>query len=164
MVFVRIGRQPFDWGLGILANGGHDPHSDLGFVVDRALWLKSFPAGAGTFTLVLVSDVFSNGASLFAGETGVGYDILAAAGIYNQQMGDVNVTVGAYGFPYLHQNNIFSDIGLTGWDVDRTGLYSGLLVLKAANLELHLRGSDVWRGRAWILASRRGRSKFPTCV
>ena len=132
--FVRIGRQPFDWGLGILANGGHDPHSDLGFVVDRALWLKSFPAGAGTFTLVLVSDVFSNGSSLFAGESGVGYDILAAAGIYNQQMGDVNVTVGAYGFPYLHQNNVFSDIGLgNDWDVDRTGLYSGLLVLKAAN-------------------------------
>ena len=137
--FVRIGRQPFDWGLGILANGGHDPHSDLGFVVDRALWLKSFPAGAGTFTLVLVSDVFSNGTSLFAGETGVGYDILAAAGIYNQQMGDVNVTVGAYGFPYLHQNNIFSPtefaegVDIYGWDVDRTGLYSGLLVLKAAN-------------------------------
>ena len=130
--FVRIGRQPFDWGLGILANGGHDPHSDLGFVVDRALWLKSFPAGAGTFTLVLVSDVFSNGASLFAGETGVGYDILAAAGIYNQQMGDINVTVGAYGFPYLHQKDIFSP-GFTGVDVDRTGLYSGLLVLKAAN-------------------------------
>ena len=130
--FVRIGRQPFDWGLGILANGGHDPHSDLGFVVDRALWLKSFPAGAGTFTLVLVSDVFSNGTSLFAGETGVGYDILAAAGIYNQQMGDVNVTVGAYGFPYLHQNNVFSPGLGYNWDVDRTGLYSGLLVLKAA--------------------------------
>ena len=131
--FVRIGRQPFDWGLGILANGGHDPHSDLGFVVDRALWLKSFPAGAGTFTLVLVSDVFSNGSTLFAGDSGVGYDILAAAGIYNQQMGDVNVTVGAYGFPYLHQNNIFSTGGASGWDVERTGLYSGLLVLKAAN-------------------------------
>ena len=130
--FVRIGRQPFDWGLGILANGGHDPHSDLGFVVDRALWLKSFPAGAGTFTLVLVSDVFSNGSSLFAGESGVGYDILAAAGIYNQQMGDVNVTVGAYGFPYLHQNNVFSPGLGHDWDVDRTGLYSGLLVLKAA--------------------------------
>ena len=131
--FVRIGRQPFDWGLGILANGGHDPHSDLGFVVDRALWLKSFPAGAGTFTLVLVSDVFSNGHSLFAGETGVGYDILAAAGIYNQQMGDVNVTVGAYGFPYLHQNNVFSPALGYDWDVDRTSLYSGLLVLKAAS-------------------------------
>ena len=134
--FVRIGRQPFDWGLGILANGGHDPHSDLGFVVDRALWLKSFPAGAGTFTLVLVSDVFNNGSSLFAGESGAGYDILAAAGIYNQQMGDVNVTVGAYGFPYLHQNDIFNDIDLAGFNVDRTSLYSGLLVLKAASWSL----------------------------
>ena len=138
--FVRIGRQPFDWGLGILANGGHDPHSDLGFVVDRALWLKSFPAGAGTFTLVLVSDIFSNGSTLFAEGSGVGYDILAAAGIYNQQMGDINVTIGGYAFPYLHQNNIFSGIrqgtadsvpGFPGWDVDRTSLYSGLLVLKA---------------------------------
>ena len=134
--FVRIGRQPFDWGLGILANGGHDPHSDLGFVVDRALWLKSFPAGAGTFTLVLVSDIFSNGSSLFAESSGVGYDILAAAGIYNQQMGDVNVTVGAYGFPYLHQNNIFSPGLGYNWDVDRTSLYSGLLVLKAASWSL----------------------------
>ena len=134
--FVRIGRQPFDWGLGILANGGHDPHSDLGFVVDRALWLKSFPAGAGTFTLVLVSDVFNNGNTLFSGDdgSGTGYDILAAAGIYNQQMGDVNVTVGAYGFPYLHQQNIFSDVGFgQGWDVDRTSLYSGLLVLKGSS-------------------------------
>ena len=139
--FVRIGRQPFDWGLGILANGGHDPHSDLGFVVDRALWLKSFPAGAGTFTLVLVSDVFNNGNTLFSGDegSGSGYDILAAAAIYNQQMGDVNVTIGGYAFPYLHQSNIFSDVnleieGLTNskdWDVDRASLYSGLLVLKA---------------------------------
>ena len=129
--FVRIGRQPFDWGLGILANGGHDPHSDLGFVVDRALWLKSFPAGTGTFTLVLVSDVFTQGTNLFGSESGVGYDILAAAGIYNQQMGDVNVTVGAYGFPYLHQNNI-----LGVWDVDRTSLYAGMLVLKGASWSL----------------------------
>ena len=139
--FIRIGRQPFDWGLGILANGGHDPHSDLGFVVDRALWLKSFPAGAGTFTLVLVSDIFNNGSSLFAeAGGGVGYDILAAAGIYNQQMGDVNVTIGGYAFPYLHQENVFASLrnpigDITGfgdgWDVDRSGLYSGLLVLKA---------------------------------
>ena len=132
--FVRVGRQPFDWGLGILANGGHDPHSDLGFVVDRLLWLKSFPAGEGTFTLVLVSDVFSNGSSLFSG-SGNGYDILAAAGIYNQQVGDVNLTVGGYAFPYLHQNNIFNDEGFGyNWDVDRTSLYAGLLVLK----------SDMW--------------------
>ncbi len=135
--FVRIGRQPFDWGLGILANGGHDPHSDLGFVVDRALWLKSFPAGAGTFTLVLVSDVFTQGTSLFASSTGTGYDILAAAGIYNQQMGDVNVTVGAYGFPYLHQNDVLESAFETDiYDVDRSSLYAGLLVLKAASWSL----------------------------
>ena len=132
--FVRIGRQPFDWGLGILANGGHDPHSDLGFVVDRALWLKSFPAGAGTFTLVLVSDIFNNGGpGLLPSDDSQGYDILAAAGIYNQQMGDINVTVGAYGFPYIHQDNIFSDVGFSGWNVDRTSLYSGMLVLKGSN-------------------------------
>jgi hypothetical protein len=35
--FMRIGRQPFDWGMGILANGGWDPLSDLGFVLDRFL-------------------------------------------------------------------------------------------------------------------------------
>ena len=138
--FVRIGRQPFDWGLGILANGGHDPKSDLGFVVDRLLWLKSFPAGAGTFTLVLVSDVFSGGSGPFSG-SGTGYDIAAAAVIYNQQVGAVNMTVGGYAFPYLHQNNVFTTPGLTGtggtgdlgygWDLDRTGLYAGMLALKA---------------------------------
>mgnify|MGYP003300968400 CR=1 FL=1 len=29
--FLRIGRQPFDFGLGIYANGGHDPYDDNGF-------------------------------------------------------------------------------------------------------------------------------------
>ena len=128
--FVRIGRQPFDWGLGILANGGHDPKSDLGFVVDRLLWLKSFPVGSGTFTLVLVSDVFSGGSGPFSG-SGTGYDIAAAAAIYNQQVGGVNMTVGAYGFPYLHQNNVFSSGLGYNWDLDRTGLYAGMLALKA---------------------------------
>src|SRR3989304_771072 len=35
--FIRAGRQPFAWGLGILANGGWAPLSDLGFVLDRFL-------------------------------------------------------------------------------------------------------------------------------
>ena len=47
----------------------------------------------------------------------------------------VNVTVGGYGFPYLHQKDIFSP-GLTDVDVERTSLYAGLLVLKAANWSL----------------------------
>ena len=130
--FVRIGRQPFDWGMGILANGGHDPKSDLGFVVDRFLWLKSFPTGPGTFTLVLVSDIFSGGSGPFSG-SGTGYDIAAAAAIYNQQVGTVNMTVGAYGFPYLHQNNIFSPALGYNWDLDRSALYAGMLALKGDN-------------------------------
>ncbi|MCK5391926.1 MAG: hypothetical protein KAJ31_05820 [Deltaproteobacteria bacterium] len=43
--FIRVGRQPFDWGLGSWANGGWDPHSDLGFLPERFLWLKSWPVG-----------------------------------------------------------------------------------------------------------------------
>lgn len=132
--FLRIGRQPFDWGIGILANGGWDPHSDLGFVLDRFLWLKSWGAGDGNVTLVLVSDVFNNGNSPFSGQ-GRGYDVLAAALIYNQQMGGINVTIGGYAFPYLHQNNILNSAVGFELDVDRAGLYSGLLDLK----------SDSWR-------------------
>src|SRR3990170_936789 len=59
--FIRAGRQPFDWGLGILANGGWDPLSDLGFVLDRFLYLKSWPLMKGTFTFVFVSDRFRQG-------------------------------------------------------------------------------------------------------
>ncbi|MGH7807243.1 MAG: hypothetical protein ACRENT_04050, partial [Thermodesulfobacteriota bacterium] len=102
--FVRIGRQPFDWGLGILANGGWDPLSDLGFVLDRFLYLKSFPAGEGTFTFVFVSDVFTQGNSVLVAN-GNGYDIGAVALIYNIPVGGGNLTVGVYDFPYIHQND-----------------------------------------------------------
>ncbi|NIQ14944.1 MAG: hypothetical protein GTO02_11295 [Candidatus Dadabacteria bacterium] len=68
---------------------------------------------------------------MFSGQ-GRGYDILAAAVIYNQQMGGTNVTIGGYAFPYLHQNNI---LGVDSLDVDRAGLYAGLIDLK----------SDQWR-------------------
>jgi hypothetical protein len=86
MGFVRIGRQPFDWGLGILANGGWDPQSDLGFVLDRFLWLKSWGLGgnAGTFTMVVVSDRFTQGSGLTTG-MGDGWDGAAVALIYNNR-------------------------------------------------------------------------------
>lgn len=98
--FIRIGRQPFDWGLGILANGGWDPHSDLGFVLDRFLYLKSWGLGDGTFTFVFVSDRMKQGNSLIIG-SGDAYDIGAVALIYNTG----GLTVGGYFFPYIHQNN-----------------------------------------------------------
>ncbi|MGD9651344.1 MAG: hypothetical protein AB7V12_03135 [Candidatus Dadabacteria bacterium] len=147
--FVRIGRQPFDWGLGILANGGWDPYSDLGFVVDRFLYLKSFSAGSSSITFVLVSDIFTQGNSVVTGQ-GNGYDIAAAALIFNNpNVAGGNLTVGGYVFPYIHQNNI-NTFPTSGTDagvppnagaasgivnLDRLTLYSGLIDYK----------TDLWR-------------------
>jgi hypothetical protein len=139
--FVRIGRQPFDWGLGILANGGWDPQSDLGFVLDRFLWLKSWGLGhAGTFTMVFVSDRFNQGQSLETG-LGDGWDGGAIALIYNNpNMMGTNVTLGGYVFPYIHQENIFA-IPPTGgpdagqpFDIDlkRLTLWAGVLDIKTS--------------------------------
>ena len=110
--FIRAGRQPFDWGLGILANGGWDPLSDLGFVIDRFLYLKSWPLLKGTFTFVFVSDRLRQGTNLYGGlenGSGDGYDGGAFALIYNQGP----LTVGGYLFPYIHQTNFAgSDLNL----------------------------------------------------
>lgn len=147
--FVRIGRQPFDWGLGILANGGWDPYSDLGFVVDRFLYLKSFSAGSSSITFVLVSDIFTQGNSVVTGQ-GNGYDVAAAALIFNSpNVAGGNLTIGGYIFPYIHQNNIGStptrgtDPGVPPnagaasgiVNLDRLTLYSGLIDYK----------TDLWR-------------------
>ena len=139
--FVRIGRQPFDWGAGILANGGWDPHSDLGFILDRFLWLKSWPMGSGTLTQVIVSDMITQGQSLFNG-SGRGFDVAAGATIYNNpNVGGVNLTLGAYYFPYIHQDNVLAPNPQSGVafskaaDLDWFGLYSGLIDLK----------TDTWR-------------------
>jgi hypothetical protein len=147
--FVRIGRQPFDWGLGILANGGWDPLSDLGFVLDRFLYLKSFPIGAGTFTFVFVSDIFTQGNTVVTAN-GNGYDIGAVALIYNTNVGGGNLTVGVYDFPYIHQNNLGTvcpgapfgegpgappNCGF-GVDLDWANLYSGLIDFKTDRFRL----------------------------
>jgi len=146
--FLRIGRQPFDWGIGILANGGWDPYSDLGFVLDRFLYLKSFAAGSGSLTFVLVSDRFAQGNSVVTGG-GDGWDGGALAVIFNNPntMG-TNFTLGGYIFPYIHQDNLcLETVGIecpgsppgsaggTGVDANRYTLFSGLLDVK----------TDVWR-------------------
>ncbi len=139
--FVRIGRQPFDWGIGILANGGWDPHSDLGFLIDRFLWLKTFPTGSSSLTLVFVSDIITGGNSIVGG-SGTGYDIGAVAVIWNQpNMSGVNLTLGGYVFPYIHQNNFGAPDPLTGdphsnaGDLERFTLYAAVVDLK----------TDTWR-------------------
>ncbi len=145
--FVRIGRQPFDWGLGILANGGWDPHSDLGFLVDRFLWLKTFPTGSSSITAVFVSDIFTGGTSVSSG-SGIGYDIGAVALIWNQpNMSGVNLTIGGYVFPYIHQNNLGAPVPQTGtaFDPNHTSTPFGDLsrfTLYAAVIDLK---TDSWR-------------------
>ena len=112
--FVRIGRQPFDWGMGIYANGGHDPYSDKGFNVDRLLWLKGFGTPLGSLTLVLVSDYLGGGSDFEAGThssdssfglfdgNGQTVDYLASAVI----IANGNLVYGAYLFPFIEQNNM----------------------------------------------------------
>jgi hypothetical protein len=147
--FLRVGRQPFDWGIGILANGGWDPYSDLGFVLDRFLYLKSFAAGQSSITFVFVSDRFTQGNSVVTAQ-GDGWDGGAAALIFNHPnvMG-TNFTLGGYIFPYIHQTN-FGSVPLNGVSaiappnagaatsgvtLERLTLYSGLIDVK----------TDLWR-------------------
>ena len=149
--FVRVGRQPFDWGLGILANGGWDPNSDGGFLVDRFLWLKTFPTSAdASLTAIFVSDRITQGTGLHTGG-GDGWDGGAVAFVFNHaNMGGVNVTLGGYLFPYIHQDDFLGEGGAhfgnppgSGFgfgqlgpgngfgDLDRFTLYSALVDLKA---------------------------------
>jgi hypothetical protein len=137
--FVRIGRQPFDWGLGILANGGWDPLSDLGFVLDRFLYLKSWPLSGGTFTFVFVTDRFTQGNSVVTAN-GDGWDGGAFALIYNhpQALGG-NLTIGGYLFPYIHQDHFAvpcpnPDLSActrgVDLDLNRFTLYAGVIDYK----------------------------------
>ena len=143
--FLRVGRQPFDWGMGILANGGWDPYSDLGFVLDRFLYLKSFAAGSSSITFIFVSDRFTQGNSVVTGG-GDGWDGGAFALVFNHpNMMGTNFTLGGYVFPYIHQTNLTlgptqaappnSGTAVSGIDLDRLTLISGLLDIK----------TDVWR-------------------
>ena len=112
--FVRIGRQPFDFAMGIYANGGHDPYSDKGFNVDRLLWLKAFGTPLGSLTLVLVSDYLGGGSDFEVGShssdssfglfdgNGQTVDYLASAVI----IANGNLVYGAYLFPFIEQNNM----------------------------------------------------------
>ena len=137
--FMRIGRQPFDWGLGIVANGGWDPMSDLGFILDRFLYLKSWGIGKGSFTFIFVSDRLVQGRTLVTAQ-GDGWDGGAVAMIYNYE----GFTIGGYIFPYIHQTNFLTGQptpttpggGTTDLNLQRLTLWSGLLDYKTDKFRL----------------------------
>jgi hypothetical protein len=140
--FVRIGRQPFDFAMGLYANGGHDPYSDAGFNVDRLLWLKGYSTALGSTTVVLVSDYLGGGSdatngsnngtdtdnfTIFEG-SGETVDYLAAAVIINNG----NLTYGAYYFPYIEQNNMTFGGAALEWDM-ALALYSAYAEYKTSD-------------------------------
>jgi len=156
--FIRVGRQPFDWGLGMYLNGGWDPYSDLGTIFDRFLYLKSFAAGSSSITFVFVSDILTGGNSVVTGN-GNGYDIGAAALIFNNpNVAGGNLTVAGFVFPYIHQNgvNTFPTSGtdpgvppnsgaaVSGVDLHQLVLYSGLIDYKSDLFRLVGEMDGVW--------------------
>ncbi len=110
-----IGRQPFDWGLGILNNAGSMPDQDLGSIVDR------FEFDTAPLALVderwekllffFAVDRLAEGLSVSGFNEGDGWEI--GGGIYYQ--GD-NLNLGGYLFS-VYQNNFDLSGGL-GADVN----------------------------------------------
>ncbi|MGI9558704.1 MAG: hypothetical protein ACR2NQ_03415 [Thermodesulfobacteriota bacterium] len=105
--FARVGRQTFDWGLGIFSNGGNDPSSIGGTITDRILVGKTarFDSGA-TFTAALFSDLWAGGKALRP--VGAGWDGFGATVVYNrppENIKSAEVTLGANIYPWVKQEN-----------------------------------------------------------
>ncbi len=133
--FVRIGRQTFDWGLGIVSNGGHDASTDFGTLFDRLMLSRTAELSSGsTLTGMLFADLWTGGRSLRA--TGAGYDGIGGGVVYNKPAYDsdnMDLTLGAYIYPWIRQDN-FAEGGDYflggGGDLDRLTVYSFMLDAK----------------------------------
>ncbi len=155
--FIRVGRQPFDWGIGVFLNGGWDPYSDLGTIFDRFLYLKSFAAGSSSVTIVLLTDILTQGNSVVTGN-GNGYDVAGAIIFNNPNVLGGNLTVAGLFFPYIHQNNVSTfptsgtDPGVppnagaavSGIDLDHMILYTSLIDYKTDLFRLVGELDGVW--------------------
>ncbi len=127
-----IGRQPFDWGLGIFNNAGSLPDQDLGSIVDR------FEFDTAPFSLIdkkweklltaFIVDRLSEGQGIGTFDEGDGWD-LGFATLYE----DEKLSLGAYIF-LIYQNNFDLGGGLTAdlspavnWSVFASYLYENTL-------------------------------------
>lgn len=110
-----VGRQPFDWGMGIVNNAGSMPDQDLGSIVDR------FEFDTALLSLIdekwrrletnFIIDRLREGRSIGSFDEGDGWD----AGFVLLYHGD-NYKLGAYLFG-IFQNNFALGEGLTA-DLD----------------------------------------------
>ncbi len=138
--FVRVGRQPFDWGLGIVQNGGNDPSSDFGTMIDRLMFIKTAEISSGaTVTGMLFADLWTGGTELRA--SGSAYDGVGGGVIYDKPVDEASglgVTLGTYIYPWIRQKNFASSeyfLG-AGGDLDRLTIYSFMLDLRRGKFRL----------------------------
>jgi len=110
-----IGRQPFDWGLGIFNNAGSMPDQDLGSVVDRFEFdtapLSLIDKKWENLLFAFIADRLSEGQSIGTFDQGDGWDVGFAA-LYE----DSKLSMGAYIFG-IYQNNFALSDGITA-DLD----------------------------------------------
>lgn len=141
--FVRIGRQTFDWGLGLVQNGGNDPSSDFGTLIDRLLLGKTGELDSGsTVTGMLFADIMAGGVGddlSLRGES-VSYQALGGAVIYNapEENWGVDATLGAYIYPWIRHNDFAESdyfLGATG-SLDRLSVYSLMMDLRRGDFRL----------------------------
>jgi hypothetical protein len=75
---IWLGRQPYDWAMGILANAGSLPDQDFGMIVDRFEFdtapFTPFGDIWERFILVFAFDILSQGRSLSSGAEGNGWE------------------------------------------------------------------------------------------
>lgn len=112
---IWIGRQPFDWGLGVFNNAGSMPDQDLGSIVDR------FEFDTAPFSLIdkkyedilvgFIVDRLSEGLSIGNFDEGDGWDVGLA--LYYDTP---DLSIGAYIFG-IYQNNFSLGEGITA-DLD----------------------------------------------
>ncbi len=127
--YVRVGRQPWNWGLGIVANSGTDPSSDGGKMFDRILFAKTAELNSGsTVTGMLFADLWAGGTELEA--HGAAYDGIGGAVVYNRPAADsssADITLGSYIYPWIKQDNFGGGgnylLGGEG-NLDRLTIYS----------------------------------------
>lgn len=105
-----VGRQPFDWGLGILNNAGSMPDQDLGSVVDRFEFdtapLALIDKRLENLTFAFIADRLSQGTTI-SNNQGEGWEY--GVGVFYK---DSNLEMGGYIFQ-VFQNNFNLSNGLT---------------------------------------------------
>jgi len=116
-----VGRQPYDWGLGILNNAGSMPDQDLGTIIDR------FEFDTAPFALIdkkweklifaITVDKLSQGRTLARGARGNGWE----AGIGSIYFGEL-LELGAYLY-LVNQEQFDITNGLAG-DLDNALIWS----------------------------------------